>query len=112
VLISTRPSKRFRNSHIVELELATHVRKTCGLDLEKVYWCFPVKEKQDATQREVSPEGSTLTMKGDEYFDEELSTRAKPPGYRVRELSRDRFDALASKQRINLSQATESAAIG
>lgn len=111
VLISTRPNRRFRNSHLVELALATHVRMVCGLDLEKVYWCFPVKEKQDAIQREVAPEGSTLTMKGDEYFDEELSTHSKPPGYRVRELSRERFNALASKQKVNLGQPAESAAI-
>ena len=92
-LIRTRPSQRFRNSHIIELALIAHVRKVRGLDLEKVYWCFPVKSKQDAVQPQAASEGSTMTMKGDEYFDEELSTTTKPPGYRVRELARARFDA-------------------
>jgi hypothetical protein len=112
VLISTRPNRRFRNSHVVEFALTTHVRKTCGLDLEKVYWCFPVKEKPDAAQREAAPEGSTLAMKGDEYFDEESFTHSKPPGYRVRELSRERFEALATKQRVSLGSQPAPASAG
>jgi len=99
-LISSKPSKRFRNSHIVEMVLITQVRKVCGLDLEKVYWCFPVKGRQDAAVRDVARSGDELaTVKGDEYFDEEISTHSKPPGYRVKELSHEKFDALVGKQR-------------
>lgn len=42
-LIESEPMKRFRLSHIIESTLAEHVRKTCQLELEKIYWRFPVK---------------------------------------------------------------------
>jgi hypothetical protein len=99
-LVTSKPNKRFRNSHIVELVLATHVRKVCGLDLERVYWCFPVKAKQDAAPRDVALGDAHAPGKGeDDYFDEEGSTLTRPPGYRVRELSRERFDKLVTQQR-------------
>jgi hypothetical protein len=98
-LVSSRPSRRFRNSHVMEMVLTTHVRKVCGMDLEKVYWCFPVKSKQDGEQREgASAEGATIS-KVDDYFDEELSTVSKPPGYRVKELTLEKFEAVAGKQK-------------
>jgi len=53
-----------------------------------------------------------MTMKGDEYFDEESSTHTKPPGYRVRELPRERFDALAGKQRASPSVQSEPVSVG
>ena len=42
-LIESEPMKRFRLSHIIESTLAEHVRRTCQLELEKIYWRFPVK---------------------------------------------------------------------
>jgi hypothetical protein len=110
-LISSKPSKRFRNSHLVELGLTAHVRKACGLDLEKVYWCFPVKAKEDLAQRDPATE-VLATAKGDEYFDEELTTRSKPPGYRVKELSREKFEELVSRQRLTSGGELAQSAIG
>ena len=107
-LIRSKPSRRFRNSQMAELALITHVRKVCGLDLEKVYWSFQGKTKQDAVQQDV-PGEAPATMKGDEYFDDEVSAFMKPPGYRVRELPRAKFDALAIKQRASLSAQPEPA---
>jgi hypothetical protein len=103
-LITSKPSKRFRDSNIVEIVLATHVRKVCGLELEKVFWCFPIKIKQEAAQRDVAPGGAPATTKGnDDYFDEGESTITKPPGYRVRELTRAKFDELVNKQKARSS---------
>jgi hypothetical protein len=99
VLVSSKPSKRFRNSHLVELALTTHVRKVRGLDLERVYWCFPVKTKQDAAQRDATLADAPATVNGHEYFDEESVPRLKPPGYRVKELTREKFDEFVTRQR-------------
>lgn len=43
-MVESEPMKRFRLSHIVEKSLAEHVRKTCELELDKVYWRFPINE--------------------------------------------------------------------
>lgn len=41
-MVESEPMKRFRLSHIVEKSLVEHVRKACDLELEKVYWRFPI----------------------------------------------------------------------
>jgi hypothetical protein len=104
-LISSKPSKRFRNSHIVELGLTAHVRKTRGLDLEKVYWCFPVKTKQDVAQSDAASGDVTVTAiaKPDRYFDDETTLQRKLPGYRVKELPLEQFDELVTRQRLMAS---------
>jgi hypothetical protein len=43
--IESEPMKRFRLSHIVEATLSEYVKQTCKLDLEKIYWRFPIKEE-------------------------------------------------------------------
>lgn len=110
-LVSSKPSRRFRNSHIIELAVASYVRKLRGLDLEKIYWCFPVKTKDDAAQRDVAPGNAPATVKDDAYFDEKLGPPTKPPGYRVKELSREKFDELVTSQRSSLNTGVELAAI-
>ena len=101
-LISSKPSKRFRNSHIVALGLSAHVRKVRGLDLEKVYWCFPVKTKQDLGQADAAADGVTVSAsaKGDTYFDDESTLQRKLPSYRVKEVPLERFDELVIRQRL------------
>src|SRR6476661_9166518 len=37
-VIESEPMKRFRLSHIIEMTLRDHVRKTCGVEIDKVYW--------------------------------------------------------------------------
>ena len=43
--IESEPMKRFRFSHLVEAALRDHVRATCELELDRIYWRFIVKEK-------------------------------------------------------------------
>lgn len=54
-LLESEPMKRFRLSHIIEMTLSEHVRRSCGLNLDKVYWRFPIKE---ATQAAVVPQAN------------------------------------------------------
>ena len=45
VVIESEPMKRFRLSHIVEATLTEYVLQTCKLEIEKIYWRFPVREE-------------------------------------------------------------------
>ena len=98
-LVSAKLSERFRNSQIVEMVLITQVRKVCGLDLERVYWCFPVKEKQDFAQCDPARADELAMVKADDYFDRKTSMLAKPPGYKVKEVSHEGFEALVKRQK-------------
>ncbi len=45
VFIESEPMKRFRLSHIIESTLAEYIMQTCRLELDKIYWRFPIKEE-------------------------------------------------------------------
>lgn len=54
-VVESEPMKRFRLSHIIEMTLREHVRRSCSLELDKVYWRFPIKEAAQAVQSVVVP---------------------------------------------------------
>lgn len=57
-VVESEPMKRFRLSHIIEMTLREHVRRTCGLELDKIYWRFPIK---DATPAAVAAAAAAAT---------------------------------------------------
>jgi type II secretory pathway pseudopilin PulG len=57
-LVESEPMKRFRLSHIIEMTLSEYVRKVAGVELDKIYWRFPVKE---AVQAAAAPPGTTAS---------------------------------------------------
>lgn len=63
VFIESEPMKRFRLSHLVEATLRDHVRAVCGLELDRIYWRFIVKEE--------------MVEGDDEYMRESLRSMAK-----------------------------------
>lgn len=42
VLLESRPNEKLRTSHVIEMGLIDHVRKTSGQFVERVFWRFPV----------------------------------------------------------------------
>lgn len=59
-LVESEPMKRFRLSHIIEMTLREYVRKAAGVELDRIYWRFPVKEEvQEAVQAAAAPAAST-----------------------------------------------------
>jgi hypothetical protein len=78
-MVESEPMKRFRLSHIVEKSLAEHVRKTCDLELEKVYWRFPIKDTPQ-------PSGNN-----DQYIHEGLMNLKDLSQYEVEEGSIEMF---------------------
>jgi hypothetical protein len=76
-LIESEPMKRFRLSHLVEATLRDHVRSACGLELDRIYWRFLVKEKM--------AEGD------DEYMRESLRAMVKSK-YKLSDSSIEMFE--------------------
>jgi hypothetical protein len=96
--IESEPMKHFRLSHMIEMALREHVRKSCGLELGKIYWRFPLI--QSATQNEavkVAAEGGQSTPKnGDEYINEGLEHYKYIPKVEATELSWEHFQDVAT----------------
>jgi hypothetical protein len=85
--IESEPMKRFRLSHIIESTLREHVRKTCGLEVEKVYWRFPIK---DAVQ-----DGAAPLRNPDEYINEGIEHYRHLPKTEVTELPWEHFEKMS-----------------
>jgi hypothetical protein len=86
--IESEPMKRFRLSHIIESILREHVRKTCGAELGKVYWRFPMKE--DAAQ-----DGAAPLRNPDEYINEGLEHYRHIPKTEATELPWEHFEKMS-----------------
>ncbi len=86
--VESEPMKRFRYSHIVESSLRAHVQRTCGEQLDRIFWRFPIYGKnQEAGAREMeAPE-----KKPDEYVREGLEYLEKKGAYDIREGSWEEF---------------------
>ncbi|NEX63186.1 hypothetical protein [Noviherbaspirillum galbum] len=87
-MVESEPMKRFRLSHIIEMTLREHVRKSSGLELDKIFWRFPVKQAsggQDATQAKVD-------QNSDDYINEGLEHYRHIPKPDVEELSWEHFE--------------------
>lgn len=107
-LIESEPMKRFRLSHIIEMTLREHVYKTCGLELDKIYWRFPIKE----ANREAPAAGSTdgaaesggengdtkAPAETDEYINEGLVHHKHLPKFEVTETSWEQFEEASTKE--------------
>lgn len=112
-IVESEPMKRFRLSHIIEMTLREHVRKSCGLELDKIYWRFPIK---DATQAVTVPrdgeakpaENGAAEQKqeepADDYINEGLENYRHIPKPEVTELPWETFEQMATMSRENKDQ--------
>ncbi|OWW22077.1 hypothetical protein [Noviherbaspirillum denitrificans] len=116
-VVESEPMKRFRLSHIIEMTLREHVRKSCGLELDKIYWRFPIKDAPQAAaaaattaQRdgEARPQGVAEERKqeqpADDYINEGLENYRHIPKPEVTELSWETFEQMATLSRENKDQ--------
>ena len=95
-LLESEPMKRFRLSHIIEMAVRDHVRKTCGLELDKVYWRFPVKEVAQAAAASGAAEAAKPAESADEYINEGLEHYKYIPKVEATELSWEHFEQVAT----------------
>jgi hypothetical protein len=61
-VVESPPVKRFRYSHIVESSLIQHLLKTAGIEVDKVYWRFPLAG-EDGAEDPYLAEGQALLEK-------------------------------------------------
>ena len=90
-VIESEPMKRFRLSHIIEMTVREHVRKTCALQLEKIYWRFPIR-KGAAEGEDGAAEGEDKRVEGDEYINEGLEHYRHIPKVEATELPWEHFE--------------------
>lgn len=109
-VVESEPMKRFRLSHIIEMTLREHVRKNCGLELDKIYWRFPIKEAAQAVTvpREADgavavaanePEEKKTEEVSDDYINEGLENYRHIPKPEVTELPWETFEQMATINR-------------
>jgi len=100
-VVESEPMKRFRLSHIIEMTVREHVRKTCDLELDKIYWRFPIKEAtQNAVPgQEAATEGTGQNPEhaSDDYINEGLEHYRHIPKPEVTELPWESFEEFAKK---------------
>jgi hypothetical protein len=90
--VDSEPLKRFRYSHIVEVSLRMYVHKLCGLELEKVYWRFPLKITRDAASAEKAVgNADELATDEDTYLNERLLQLKAHSEYEVNDISWEKF---------------------
>jgi hypothetical protein len=118
-LIESEPMKRFRLSHIIEFTLRDHIHKTCGLELECIYWRFPIKEanqhifpsKSDDRPATIIPAAEDAAKpplaSSDEYINEGLVPYKDVPKIEVTELSWEKFEEAAVLDSEKKPESTE-----
>jgi len=88
-LIESEPLKRFRYSIILESNLISHIFKTTGTVVEKIYWRFPIKPSREII---ATPDGNNLADDDDAYFSD-VHAWAKAQGeYQVSEVPWDQYE--------------------
>ncbi len=93
--VESEPMKRFRYSHIIEMTLRMHVRYACGVELERIFWRFPIHGKGQAAETAVR-EMEISESDQDEYLREGLELK-KEKGYDIQESSWEEFQKSAVK---------------
>ena len=95
--IESEPMKQFRLSHIIEMMLRQHVAKACGLQLEKIYWRFPIKDP--SADKQGRNTDSIIDKKADEeaddYINEGLVNYRHLPKAEVSEIPWESFEQAA-----------------
>lgn len=89
VLVESEPLKRFRYSHIVEASLISHVEKTLGLQVDRVFWRFPLPIGTSSPQDTADIKPAT---REDEYVAQGIRQAKANPEYHVAEDSWDQFE--------------------
>lgn len=92
VLIESEPLKRFRYSHIVEASLISHVEKTLGLQIDRVFWRFPLPIGASTAQDTADIKPAVREDGEDDYVAQGLREAKSSADYHVAEDSWDQFE--------------------
>jgi hypothetical protein len=89
VFIESEPMRQFRLSHIIETSLRDLVHNLHRIELDKIYWRFPIKKPAENTANKDKKTGE------DEYITQGLSSRHLPQA-EVAEASWENFEQAAT----------------
>src|SRR5207302_1504855 len=106
VFIESQPMKRFRLSHIIEATVRDHVKKTCGLEVEKIYWRFPIMQATPDAEKDKSHEGK---QEKDEYINEGLVNYRHLPKMEATETAWETFEEITQKLEAQETAPSEQA---
>lgn len=100
VTIDSEPLKRFRYSHIVEMSLGNHVLKACGVEIDRVYWRFPVKAPGQAATAGAALDEQPPQAAGseDDYINDRLLRLKSEAEYQVSPASWEQFEAAVHEE--------------
>jgi hypothetical protein len=101
VIIESQPMKRFRLSHIIEATVKDHVKKTCGLEVDKIYWRFPIQQPASVDGKDVK------AADHDPYINEGLVNYRHLPKMEVEEMSLEDFEQVSQKLEVQQSGPLE-----
>jgi hypothetical protein len=93
--VESEPMKRFRYSHIIEITLRMHIRHECGVELERIFWRFPIRGRGQAAEAAVR-EMEITEGDQDQYIREGLDLK-KEKGYDIHESSWEEFEKTIMK---------------
>lgn len=97
VMVESEPMKRFRLSHIIEMTVREHVRKTCGVEVDKIYWRFPIKEAEQGSSGQAPEKKAEETS--DEYINEGLEHYRHIPKPEVTEVPWESFQQVSGRDK-------------
>ncbi len=107
--VESEPMKRFRLSHIIEMTLREHIAKVCGLELEKIYWRFPIREVAQNDSPAENAANRKPSKSSDEYINEGLVNYRDLPKVDVREISWEKFEEVTTQGPDITSEAKSTA---
>lgn len=98
--VESEPMKQFRLSHIIELALREHVQKTCSLELDKIYWRFPIKvaAREPSATPGAAPSVSKKIEGADDYINEGLVNYKDLPKFEVTEIPWEKFEEASTQE--------------
>ena len=94
VLLESKPNEKLRSSHVIEMGLIDHVRKTTGQFVERVFWRFPV------------PVIGKEEVAEDLYLAQGFQQIKSGEGYSVTETPWDQFDKAMVELKEGVGAAT------
>lgn len=84
-MIESQPLKRFRYSSVIERNLIDHIDSVTGIQVDKIYWRFPLHMQNDQML------GGASDNESDTYLDERKEATRILEDYNVSEASWDDF---------------------
>ena len=91
VLIESEPLKKFRLSYVIEQALTNHVLKVTGRQIERIYWRFPLQDKEVA--KEVQTSQPAKRIEPDAYIAQGMAQIQEQSSYEVDETSLENYES-------------------